>query len=447
MPPNTPPWQERARAKQAQILADVPPAFIHTELTFSETDTQSMLEVPRTLLSPLEQEITSLKAEDLVAALVRGQYTAVQVLDAFTHRAAIAHRLLNCCLQFCYRAARARAEELDSIIGRTSNPYNRSFSCGGSSGGEGALLAFRGGPMGVGTDLGGSIRSPSAYQGLWGLRPSTGRFPYHRMRNSCEGQGTIPSVVGPMTHSPASLELFAKTVVDSQPWLADPKCLPIPWRDAEAQEIAREGRKLRIGIMHWDKLRIFSADANGDIERTIALSQEPGLEMIGKTNRAPLTILESWDLAVERTNFQAAVLQQWAATASAAGGEGAVMDAYIAPVNPSICPKHGDYSRVRYLAYVSTVNLLDLSACTVPWTFVDKQRPAHQADDPSGERDAAGNPIPAPTCDLDRRIRANYDPVVYDGLPVTVQVVARKLEEEKVIAIAKVLERLRGGQG
>lgn len=169
--------------------------------------------------------------------------------------------------------------------------------------------------------------------------------------------------------------------------------------------------------------------------------------MIGKTNRAPLTILESWDLAVERTNFQAAVLQQWAATASAAGGEGAVMDAYIAPVNPSICPKHGDYSRVRYLAYVSTVNLLDLSACTVPWTFVDKQRPAHQADDPSGERDAAGNPIPAPTCDLDRRIRANYDPVVYDGLPVTVQVVARKLEEEKVIAIAKVLERLRGGQG
>lgn len=57
-----------------------------------------------------------------------------------------------------------------------------------------------------------------------------------------------------MTHSPASLELFAKTVVDSQPWLADPKCLPIPWRDAEAQEIAREGRKLRIGIMHWDKV-------------------------------------------------------------------------------------------------------------------------------------------------------------------------------------------------
>lgn len=119
MPPNTPPWQERARAKQAQILADVPPAFIHTELTFSETDTQSMLEVPRTLLSPLEQEITSLKAEDLVAALVRGQYTAVQVLDAFTHRAAIAHRLLNCCLQFCYRAARARAEELDRYLAET----------------------------------------------------------------------------------------------------------------------------------------------------------------------------------------------------------------------------------------------------------------------------------------------------------------------------------------
>lgn len=118
------------------------------------------------------------------------------------------------------------------------------------------------------------------------------------------------------------------------------------------------------------------------------------------------------------------------------------MDAYIAPVNPSVCPKHGAYSRVRYLAYVSTVNVLDLSACTVPWDVVDKDRPQHQADDPSGERDATGNPIPAPTCDLDRRIRANYDLVVYDGLPVTLQVVARKLEE-KVIAIARVLERLK----
>ena len=120
------------------------------------------------------------------------------------------------------------------------------------------------------------------------------------------------------------------------------------------------------------------------------------------------------------------------------------MDAYIAPVNPSVCPKHGDYGRVRYLAYTSTVNLLDFSACTVPWSFVGR---TDLADEPSGERDAAGDPIPAPTCDLDRRIRENYDPLVYEGLPVSFQVVARKLEEEKVIAIAHVLEKLKLASG
>jgi amidase len=71
------------------------------------------------------------------------------------------------------------------------------------------------------------------------------------MLNSCEGQEIIPSVVGPMAHSAKSLELFTKTVVDSQPWQKDPQCLPIPWRDADANEI-KNGRKLRIGIMHWD---------------------------------------------------------------------------------------------------------------------------------------------------------------------------------------------------
>lgn len=118
------------------------------------------------------------------------------------------------------------------------------------------------------------------------------------------------------------------------------------------------------------------------------------------------------------------------------------MDAYISPVNPSICPQHGDYGRIRYLAYTSTVNLLDYAACTIPWTFVDEKNDL--PDDPSGVRDAAGDEIPGPTCDLDRKIRANFDPMVFKGLPVSFQVVARKLEEEKVLAILGVLERLKG---
>ena len=94
-------------------------------------------------------------------------------------------------------------ETINNIIGRTVNPRNKNWSCGGSSGGEGAMVGFRGGIIGVGTDIGGSIRIPSAFNFLYGLRPSHGRLPYAKMANSMAGQETVHSVCGPLTHSMA----------------------------------------------------------------------------------------------------------------------------------------------------------------------------------------------------------------------------------------------------
>ncbi len=68
-------------------------------------------------------------------------------------------------------------ETSNNLYGVTVNPFNRSLTSGGSSGGEGALLGLRGSCLGVGSDIGGSIRSPSANCGLYGLRPSSYRVP------------------------------------------------------------------------------------------------------------------------------------------------------------------------------------------------------------------------------------------------------------------------------
>jgi amidase len=46
---------------------------------------------------------------------------------------------------------------MNHVFGRTLNPYNLAFTPGGSSGGEGALVAMKGSPLGVGTDIGGSV--------------------------------------------------------------------------------------------------------------------------------------------------------------------------------------------------------------------------------------------------------------------------------------------------
>ncbi|PGH07133.1 hypothetical protein GX51_01920 [Blastomyces parvus] len=548
-------WKEKSNAKKASVLNEVPSQFLHPELCFSDCDPKSVLDVPASFLSTKELEITALDATELVKAIAKGTYTAVQVLDAFTHRAVIAHRLLNCCLEFRYQDARAEAEQLDhylqesgktkgplhglpisvkdqcriigtettcgfvsqvgvidsenstlvdiladagavifvktslsigclwgetinNIIGHTSNPFNRAFSCGGSSGGEAALLAMRGSPMGVGTDLAGSIRSPSAYQGLWGLRPSIGRIPYHRMLNSMEGNEIVESVTGPMSHSSKSLELFTKTVVDSQPWLHDPKCHPIPWREGELDDIL-SGRSLRIGLMPWDdcvlpqppirramreiesKLKAAGhevipwkldhkhslellttaivSDGRGDVDRTMAKSGEPDLGLSFRPGQKPLTILEAWELTMKRVNFRASVLEKWNATGKDASRP---MDAYITPINPSVSFMHGEQKRLRYVAYTGTVNLLDFTACTIPVTFVDPDMDL--PDHPEGKFDAAGQPIPPPASDLDMAVRGNYEPGRFKGLPVAVQVVGRRLEEERVLGIAQVLQELLG---
>jgi amidase len=161
-------------------------------------------------------------------------------------------------------------ETINNIIGRTTNPRNKNWSCGGSSGGEGAMVGFRGGIIGVGTDIGGSIRVPSAFNFLYGIRPSHGRLPYAAMANSMEGQETVHSVCGPLTHSIAGLfgthslrqwtdkcldmRLFMTSVLKQEPWKYDSKVIPMPWRQAEEDAIKTKisSSGLTIGYFNCD---------------------------------------------------------------------------------------------------------------------------------------------------------------------------------------------------
>jgi len=141
-------------------------------------------------------------------------------------------------------------ETINNIVGYTWNPRNRFLSSGGSSGGEGALIALKGSPVGLGTDISGSIRIPAAFNGLYGLRPSTGRLPYEGTANSMDGQNSMLSVVGPMAASVRSLRLLVKCILSQKPWLHDPLVLEIPWRHQDSLD----GQPLTFGIMKHDGL-------------------------------------------------------------------------------------------------------------------------------------------------------------------------------------------------
>lgn len=92
----------------------------------------------------------------------------------------------------------------NAAFGFVHNPYNSNFTPGGSSGGNGAAIAARMCPVGLGTDTGGSIRVPSALCGIVGLRPTIGRYPT---------KGMVPlfhtmDTPGPMARSVADLALL-----------------------------------------------------------------------------------------------------------------------------------------------------------------------------------------------------------------------------------------------
>ncbi|KAF1993945.1 acetamidase [Amniculicola lignicola CBS 123094] len=284
------------------------------------------------------------------------------------------------------------AESVNNVYGRTTNPLNRKLTSGGSSGGESALIAFGGSPLGVGTDIGGSLRIPAACTGIFTLRPSFGRFPTQRCRSGLAGQEAVQSVNGPMSKTLGDIVLFAKTVVDAQPWLQDPKCLPIPWRSVEKKKkklklavlwddgmvaptppVARALRetveklnKAGHEILDWNPTlhsqgldilgRMFVADGGKSVRALLDPTAEPFRPEMSQYENAPeRSVHDMWQLHLERSEFQRKYLEQWMSY----GG----LDAILSPTTPYASVEHGNF---KHVGYTGVFNIVDYSAVSFP---------------------------------------------------------------------------------
>lgn len=357
-------------------------------------------------------------------------------------------------------------ETYNNIYGYTPTPYNRKLSAGGSSGGEGALIAMRGSPLGVGTDIGGSVRIPAACNNLFGLRPSFGRFPTEGHRSAMPGQESIRNVNGPLSASLGGIELFARSIAGTESWLdKDPRLVPIPWRDVQLPA------KLTLGVIRDDTLvapnppvrrglqmavqaleaaghtikeltfdaehfaqgqmllmRLYGADAGTHIREAFALSGEPilpALEGYAAASGDGLTPKQLWALHLERDAWCKRMAAWW----NAAGVDGLVM-----PTTPYAAPKQHVWAGKGDIGYTNTWNLADYSAITVPVTRADPKLDPVDADF-------------SPRNDMDREAHKHYVAEDYAGGPVAIQVVARRLEEEKVVAMAARLVEALKAQG
>jgi Asp-tRNA(Asn)/Glu-tRNA(Gln) amidotransferase A subunit family amidase len=94
------------------------------------------------------------------------------------------------------------------VFGRTNNPHDHARTPGGSSGGEAAAIATCMTPGGVGSDLAGSIRIPSHFCGIAGLKPTVGLVPGAGQFPTADGPYSLGAVIGPMARTVADLKLL-----------------------------------------------------------------------------------------------------------------------------------------------------------------------------------------------------------------------------------------------
>lgn len=372
-------------------------------------------------------------------------------------------------------------ETMNHVFGRTLNPYNIAFTPGGSSGGEGALIAMKGSCLGVGTDIGGSLRIPSAFCGLYTLRPSYMRLPYCGAMNALEGQESISSVLGPMSNSLSGIKVFTKAILDAKPWLRDPLVLRKGWSETEYALVRHgNGDQLCFAIMwdngvvkphpplhrameltqraleaaghkviNWEPHRhleiyknaetIFAADGGHDYRQQcegvepLIQTMSPSTDSHENALDEPLvkglvgepyhrTAYELWELHAEKRALRKSHLDHWRATVNRTG-TGRPVDAIISPAVAYTAVPHGMNTDSFY---TTLCNALDYACSVFPVTFVDPK-----LDDPHPPHRFYNHE--------DEHIYKLYNSDLFPGCPVALQLIGGTQEEEAVIRMTEIV--------
>ncbi|KAF9875725.1 acetamidase [Colletotrichum karsti] len=358
-------------------------------------------------------------------------------------------------------------ETNSNVYGRTLNPWNRTLAAGGSSGGEGALVGFKGSSLGLGGDIGGSIRVPAANNGVYGFKPTSNRVGNTGGMGLILGQEEITGCIGPLSPTLSGIELFMRAYLNMCPWNRENTLLPIPWRKVALPP------KLKIGIMRSDGVvrphppvlramdtvvdalkaapeqfevvdwesrghdecwRLTSAlyyeDGGRRLREVIAAGGEETLPLtswlLEETNIKPRTVEEVWDLKAARNSYRAMYNQLWLDTGKR---DGHPVDAILCPVGPGCAPPHDS---AKYWSYTSQWNLLDYPAVSFPVTQVDQRLDiAEDGYTPQNPDDKFNHEL-------------YTGPGRYRDAPVSLQLVTRRYEDEKCLGILRRMEMAMG---
>ncbi|PQO44978.1 amidase [Blastopirellula marina] len=186
------------------------------------------------------------------------------------------------------------------VYGRTNNPWSLDHGVGGSSGGEAAIIAAGGSPLGLGSDLGGSIRLPAHFCGVHGIKPTNRRLARTGAFANLRGMQGVEYQPGPLASHVEDLELALRV-------LSAPE---YDWRHGEVSpspilpSCDVDLTQLRIGYWEDDGYFRPAPAIRRVVRESVAALKESGAQMI---ELRPPKVLEA--------------LQHYFAMVSADGGE------------------------------------------------------------------------------------------------------------------------------
>ncbi|TVY56190.1 Acetamidase [Lachnellula cervina] len=335
----------------------------------------------------------------------------------------------------------------NNVFGRTRNSVVSHLTSGGSSGGEGSNMAFRGSVIGIGTDVAGSIRIPAAANGVYGFKPTCGVLPFigYAASGYTGVNSGIPATLGPLANSARDLALLVRVVRNAKPWLVDPAVIP---------NICEQGtstRKPIIGVISQSGLtphppvqraikeaaaklqgagfevKDFTPPNFAEI-RTVtqelltldSLSYQkgelskggepvvPSVHSIGFWDIPGKTQEETWTWNTKRLAFCKAMLDKW---------QEAKVDVVICPAGPYTAVLPGGWTHDLYTV---AWNAMDYPAAIIPFT---------KADPKLDPRDLSFAALSL----TDKINETKYDPQLMAGAPVALQIVGRKYGDEQLL--------------
>jgi amidase len=332
------------------------------------------------------------------------------------------------------------------LFGLSKNAWDERRTAGGSTGGGAVAVAARLSPLELGSDIGGSVRNPAHYNGIFSLKPTEWRVPSRGHVPGIPGQTrTIRwmGVFGPLARSVEDLELALRIIAGPDGYEAEMPPVPI----GPAPALPCKG--LRIAVVDSNPLVMVSADTAAVVQQTVRLLAKAGAK-VKRAEPSGLDWRQGWDDWSDLFQYQVRALQPLAQRERSFGRETSAD-----PSTRSV----GRTARLDLGEFFAVLDRRDdlLRRCESflddhdAWLMPVMPDAAFIRQKPSEPLVVDGKPYPYFFAGTSYNFLANFSgqPSIVlpcgfskDGLPIGLQLIGKRWGEAKLLGMAKALEKL-----